>query len=60
MRHPEAPASPSQSRERPKLMLAPRSDDTTAAAGPAAAAPSQDAPAPVKKKVHVCACLSIC
>ena len=57
VRQAEAPASPSQSRERPKLTLAPRSDDTTAgAAAAAAAAPSQDAPAPLKKKVHACAC----
>lgn len=42
MRQPEAPSSPSQSRERPKLTLAPRSDDTPS---------SQDAPVQPKKKV---------
>ena len=39
----EAPASPSQSRERPRLTLAPRSDEAPS---------SQDALAQPKKKVH--------
>lgn len=49
MRQPEAPVSPSQSRERPKLTLAPRSDETAPAPteGAAAAAPA----AQPKKKV---------
>lgn len=42
VRQAEAPASPSQSRERPRLTLAPRSDEP---------ASSQEAPAQPKKKV---------
>ncbi len=42
MRQAEAPSSPSQSRERPRLTLAPRSDEASS---------SQDAPAQPKKKV---------